>query len=169
MKFRKSQKITKFMFLYMISIFIPPFLIVVIILNIISNTKEKNFQKQLKLMGFNDYIEIDTGVLHNIFLFLNSDGRFLVFKKYGYQKYDIRDFNVDLVIPDNSKYAETALVGYMLYGKFGALLGSKYEVPYLLLRDKGNFTYKEFKIYGESKALKDLYNYLEYYREKGYI
>ena len=84
---------------------------------------------------------------------------------------DIRNYNVELIIPDNSNQSINILAGYIVAGKLGALAGSVTKPCYLILRKKDFQSFKDpvkHVIYGE-KSIETLYNLLVFFQEKGYI
>ena len=166
---RMSQKL----FLLMLYIITAPFIITLIIpitIDIMMKTRKKELKKTLLLNGFNNYREIETNSLRNYFIF-NEDGRFIEVLNGALKFDDIRNYNVELIIPDNSNQSINILTGYIVAGKLGALAGSVTKPCYLILRKKDFQSFKDpvkHVIYGE-KSIETLYNLLVFFQEKGYI
>ena len=166
---RMSQKL----FLLMLYIITAPFIITLIIpvtIHIMIKTRRKELKRTLMLNGFNNYREIETNSLRNYFIF-NEDGRFIEVLNGALKFDDIRNYNVELIIPDNSNQSVNILAGYMVAGKLGALVGAASKPCYLILREKNLQSFKEpvkHVIYGK-KSVETLYNLLVFFQEKGYI
>ena len=158
---RMNQKL----FLLMLYIITAPFIITLIIpvtIHIMMKTRRKELKRTLMLNGFNNYREIETNSLRNYFIF-NEDGRFIEVLNGALKFDDIRNYNVELIIPDNSNH--------MVAGKLGALVGAASKPCYLILREKNLQSFKEpvkHVIYGK-KSVETLYNLLVFFQEKGYI
>ena len=88
-----------------------------------------------------------------------------------YELFDIKDYNVELIIPDNSNQSVNILAGYMVAGKLGALVGAASKPCYLILRKKGqeNFTEPTKYVICGKKSIENMYNLLIFFKEKGYI
>ena len=157
----------------MLYIITAPFIITLIIpitIDIMMKTRKKELKKTLLLNGFNNYREIETNSLRNYFIF-NEDGRFIEVLNGALKFDDIRNYNVELIIPDNSNQSINILTGYIVAGKLGALAGSVTKPCYLILRKKDFQSFKDpvkHVIYGE-KSIETLYNLLVFFQEKGYI
>ena len=131
---RMSQKL----FLLMLYIITAPFIITLIIpvtIHIMMKTRRKELKRTLMLNGFNNYREIETNSLRNYFIF-NEDGRFIEVLNGALKFDDIRNYNVELIIPDNSNQSVNILAGYMVAGKLGALVGAASKPCYLIFRGK---------------------------------
>jgi len=166
-----SIKLALFFAYFMSIIFFvfPPFLIATIIFHVSLRRKEKKFREELERIGFNNYREIETGKYK--YLIFNDDGRFMETIHRKYELFDIKDYNVELIIPDNSNQSVNILAGYMVAGKLGALVGAASKPCYLILREKNLQSFKEpvkYVIYGK-KSIEILYNLLVFFQEKGYI
>ena len=167
------RKINQKLFLLLLYIITAPFIITLIIpitIDIMMKTRKKELKKTLLLNGFNNYREIETNSLRNYFIF-NEDGRFIEVLNGALKFDDIRNYNVELIIPDNSNQSINILTGYILAGKLGALAGSGTKPCYLILREKDFQSFKDpvkHVIYGE-KSIETLYNLLVFFQEKGYI
>ena len=131
--------------------------------------KEKKFREELERIGFNNYREIETGKYK--YLIFNDDGRFMETIHRKYELFDIKDYNVELIIPDNSNQSVNILAGYMVAGKLGALVGAASKPCYLILRKKGqeNFTEPTKYVICGKKSIENMYNLLIFFKEKGYI
>ena len=167
------RKINQKLFLLLLYIITAPFIITLIIpitIHIMMRTRKKELKRTLLLNGFNNYREIETNSLRNYFIF-NEDGRFIEVLNGALKFDDIRNYNVELIIPDNSNQSINILTGYIVAGKLGALAGSGTKPCYLLLREKDFQSFKDpvkHVIYGE-KSIEMLYNLLVFFQEKGYI
>jgi hypothetical protein len=167
------RKINQKLFLLLLYIITAPFIITLIIpitIDIMMKTRKKELKKTLLLNGFNNYREIETNSLRNYFIF-NEDGRFIEVLNGALKFDDIRNYNVELIIPDNSNQSINILTGYIVAGKLGALAGSVTKPCYLILRKKDFQSFKDpvkHVIYGE-KSIETLYNLLVFFQEKGYI
>ncbi len=167
------RKINQKLFLLLLYIITAPFIITLIIpitIHIMMKTRKKELKRTLLLNGFNNYREIETNSLRNYFIF-NEDGRFIEVLNGALKFDDIRNYNVELIIPDNSNQSINILAGYIVAGKLGALAGSGTKPCYLLLREKDFQSFKDpvkHVIYGE-KSIEMLYNLLVFFQEKGYI
>ena len=167
------RKINQKLFLLLLYIITAPFIITLIIpitIDIMMKTRKKELKKTLLLNGFNNYREIETNSLRNYFIF-NEDGRFIEVLNGALKFDDIRNYNVELIIPDNSNQSINILAGYIVAGKLGALAGSGTKPCYLILRKKDFQSFKDpvkHVIYGE-KSIETLYNLLVFFQEKGYI
>ena len=167
------RKINQKLFLLLLYIITAPFIITLIIpitIDIMMKTRKKELKKTLLLNGFNNYREIETNSLRNYFIF-NEDGRFIEVLNGALKFDDIRNYNVELIIPDNSNQSINILAGYIVAGKLGALAGSVTKPCYLILRKKDFQSFKDpvkHVIYGE-KSIETLYNLLVFFQEKGYI
>ena len=167
------RKINQKLFLLLLYIITAPFIITLIIpitIHIMMKTRKKELKKTLLLNGFNNYREIETNSLRNYFIF-NEDGRFIEVLNGALKFDDIRNYNVELIIPDNSNQSINILAGYIVAGKLGALAGSVTKPCYLILRKKDFQSFKDpvkHVIYGE-KSIETLYNLLVFFQEKGYI
>ena len=167
------RKINQKLFLLLLYIITAPFIITLIIpitIDIMMKTRKKELKKTLLLNGFNNYREIETNSLRNYFIF-NEDGRFIEVLNGALKFDDIRNYNVELIIPDNSNQSINILAGYIVAGKLGALAGSGTKPCYLILREKDFQSFKDpvkHVIYGE-KSIETLYNLLVFFQEKGYI
>ena len=170
MNYRKINQKLFLLLLYMIT---APFIITLIIpitIHIMMKTRKKELKRTLLLNGFNNYREIETNSLRNYFIF-NEDGRFIEVLNGALKFDDIRNYNVELIIPDNSNQSINILAGYIVAGKLGALAGSVTKPCYLILRKKDFQSFKDpvkHVIYGE-KSIETLYNLLVFFQEKGYI
>ena len=167
------RKINQKLFLLLLYIITAPFIITLIIpitIHIMMKTRKKELKRTLLLNGFNNYREIETNSLRNYFIF-NEDGRFIEVLNGALKFDDIRNYNVELIIPDNSNQSINILTGYILAGKLGALVGSGTKPCYLILREKDFQSFKDpvkHVIYGE-KSIETLYNLLVFFQEKRYI
>ena len=167
------RKINQKLFLLLLYIITAPFIITLIIpitIDIMMKTRKKELKRTLQLNGFNNYREIETNSLRNYFIF-NEDGRFIEVLNGALKFDDIRNYNVELIIPDNSNQSINILTGYIVAGKLGALAGSVTKPCYLILRKKDFQSFKDpvkHVIYGE-KSIEMLYNLLVFFQEKGYI
>ena len=167
------RKINQKLFLLLLYIITAPFIITLIIpitIHIMMKTRKKELKRTLLLNGFNNYREIETNSLRNYFIF-NEDGRFIEVLNGALKFDDIRNYNVELIIPDNSNQSINILAGYIVAGKLGALAGSVTKPCYLILRKKDFQSFKDpvkHVIYGE-KSIETLYNLLVFVQEKGYI
>ena len=167
------RKINQKLFLLLLYIITAPFIITLIIpitIHIMMKTRKKELKRTLLLNGFNNYREIETNSLRNYFIF-NEDGRFIEVLNGALKFDDIRNYNVELIIPDNSNQSTNILAGYIVAGKLGALAGSVTKPCYLILRKKDFQSFKDpvkHVIYGE-KSIETLYNLLVFFQEKGYI
>ena len=167
------RKINQKLFLLLLYIITAPFIITLIIpitIDIMMKTRKKELKRTLLLNGFNNYREIETNSLRNYFIF-NEDGRFIEVLNGALKFDDIRNYNVELIIPDNSNQSINILTGYIVAGKLGALAGSVTKPCYLILRKKDFQSFKDpvkHVIYGE-KSIETLYNLLVFFQEKGYI
>lgn len=167
------RKINQKLFLLLLYIITAPFIITLIIpiaIHIMMKTRKKELKRTLLLNGFNNYREIETNSLRNYFIF-NEDGRFIEVLNGALKFDDIRNYNVELIIPDNSNQSINILAGYIVAGKLGALAGSVTKPCYLILRKKDFQSFKDpvkHVIYGE-KSIETLYNLLVFFQEKGYI
>lgn len=167
------RKINQKLFLLLLYIITAPFIITLIIpitIHIMMKTRKKELKRTLLLNGFNNYREIETNSLRNYFIF-NEDGRFIEVLNGALKFDDIRNYNVELIIPDNSNQSINILAGYIVAGKLGALAGSVTKPCYLILRKKDFQSFKDpvkHVIYGE-KSIEMLYNLLVFFQEKGYI
>lgn len=167
------RKINQKLFLLLLYIITAPFIITLIIpitIHIMMKTRKKELKRTLLLNGFNNYREIETNSLRNYFIF-NEDGRFIEVLNGALKFDDIRNYNVELIIPDNSNQSINILTGYIVAGKLGALAGSVTKPCYLILRKKDFQSFKDpvkHVIYGE-KSIETLYNLLVFFQEKGYI
>ena len=167
------RKINQKLFLLLLYIITAPFIITLIIpitIHIMMKTRKKELKRTLLLNGFNNYREIETNSLRNYFIF-NEDGRFIEVLNGALKFDDIRNYNVELIIPDNSNQSINILAGYIVAGKLGALAGSVTKSCYLILRKKDFQSFKDpvkHVIYGE-KSIETLYNLLVFFQEKGYI
>lgn len=167
------RKINQKLFLLLLYIITAPFIITLIIpitIHIMMKTRKKELKRTLLLNGFNNYREIETNSLRNYFIF-NEDGRFIEVLNGALKFDDIRNYNVELIIPDNSNQSINILTGYIVAGKLGALAGSGTKPCYLILREKDFQSFKDpvkHVIYGE-KSIETLYNLLAFFQEKGYI
>ena len=170
MNYRKINQKLLLLLLYIIT---APFIITLIIpitIHIMMKTRKKELKRTLLLNGFNNYREIETNSLRNYFIF-NEDGRFIEVLNGALKFDDIRNYNVELIIPDNSNQSINILAGYIVAGKLGALAGSVTKPCYLILRKKDFQSFKDpvkHVIYGE-KSIETLYNLLVFFQEKGYI
>jgi len=166
-----SVKLALFFAYFMSIIFFvfPPFLIATIIFHVSLRKKEKKFREELERIGFNNYREIETGKYK--YLIFNDDGRFMETIHRKYELFDIKDYNVELIIPDNSNQSVNILAGYMVAGKLGALVGAASKPCYLILRKKGqeNFTEPTKYVICGKKSIENMYNLLIFFKEKGYI
>ena len=166
-----SIKLALFFAYFMSIIFFvfPPFLIATIIFHVSLRKKEKKFREELERIGFNNYREIETGKYK--YLIFNDDGRFMETIHRKYELFDIKDYNVELIIPDNSNQSVNILAGYMVAGKLGALVGAASKPCYLILRKKGqeNFTEPTKYVICGKKSIENMYNLLIFFKEKGYI
>ena len=166
-----SIKLALFFAYFMSIIFFvfPPFLIATIIFHVSLRRKEKKFREELERIGFNNYREIETGKYK--YLIFNDDGRFMETIHRKYELFDIKDYNVELIIPDNSNQSVNILAGYMVAGKLGALVGAASKPCYLILRKKGqeNFTEPTKYVICGKKSIENMYNLLIFFKEKGYI
>lgn len=166
-----SIKLALFFAYFMSIIFFvfPPFLIATIIFHVSLRRKEKKFREELERIGFNNYREIETGKYK--YLIFNDDGRFMETIHRKYELFDIKDYNVELIIPDNSNQSVNILAGYMVAGKLGALVGAASKPCYLILRKKGqeNFTEPTKYVICGKKSIENMYNLLVFFKEKGYI
>ena len=166
-----SIKLSLFFAYFMSIIFFvfPPFLIATIIFHVSLRRKEKKFREELERIGFNNYREIETGKYK--YLIFNDDGRFMETIHRKYELFDIKDYNVELIIPDNSNQSVNILAGYMVAGKLGALVGAASKPCYLILRKKGqeNFTEPTKYVICGKKSIENMYNLLIFFKEKGYI
>ena len=132
------RKINQKLFLLLLYIITAPFIITLIIpitIHIMMKTRKKKLKRTLLLNGFNNYREIETNFLWNYFIF-NEDGRFIEVLNGALKFDDIRNYNVELIIPDNSNQSINILTGYILAGKLGALVGSVPASYYLILKEK---------------------------------
>lgn len=167
------RKINQKLFLLLLYIITAPFIITLIIpitIHIMMKTRKKELKRTLLLNGFNNYREIETNSLRNYFIF-NEDGRFIEVLNGALKFDDIRNYNVELIISDNSNQSINILAGYIVAGKLGALAGSVTKPCYLILRKKDFQSFKDpvkHVIYGE-KSIETLYNLLVFFQEKGYI
>lgn len=167
------RKINQKLFLLLLYIITAPFIITLIIpitIHIMMKTRKKELKRTLLLNGFNNYREIETNSLRNYFIF-NEDGRFIEVLNGALKFDDIRNYNVELIIPDNSNQSINILAGYIVAGKLGALAGSGTKPCYLILREKDFQSFKDtvkHVIYGE-KSIETLYNLLVFFQEKRYI
>ena len=167
------RKINQKLFLLLLYIITAPFIITLIIpitIHIMMKTRKKELKRTLLLNGFNNYREIETNSLRNYFIF-NEDGRFIEVLNGALKFDDIRNYNVELIIPDNSNQSINILTGYIVAGKLGALAGSVTKPCYLILRKKDFQSFKDpvkHVIYGE-KSIETLYNLLVFFQEKGSI
>lgn len=167
------RKINQKLFLLLLYIITAPFIITLIIpitIHIMMKTRKKELKRTLLLNGFNNYREIETNSLRNYFIF-NEDGRFIEVLNGALKFDDIRNYNVELIIPDNSNQSINILAGYIVAGKLGALAGSVTKPCYLILRKKDFQSFKDpvkHVIY-EEKSIETLYNLLVFFQEKGYI
>ena len=167
------RKINQKLFLLLLYIITAPFIITLIIpitIHIMMKIRKKELKRTLLLNGFNNYREIETNSLRNYFIF-NEDGRFIEVLNGALKFDDIRNYNVELIIPDNSNQSINILAGYIVAGKLGALAGSVTKPCYLILRKKDFQSFKDpvkHVIYGE-KSIETLYNLLVFFQEKGYI
>ena len=167
------RKINQKLFLLLLYIITAPFIITLIIpitIHIMMKTRKKELKRTLLLNGFNNYREIETNSLRNYFIF-NEDGRFIEVLNGALKFDDIRNYTVELIIPDNSNQSINILAGYIVAGKLGALAGSVTKPCYLILRKKDFQSFKDpvkHVIYGE-KSIETLYNLLVFFQEKGYI
>lgn len=167
------RKINQKLFLLLLYIITAPFIITLIIpitIHIMMKTRKKELKRTLLLNGFNNYREIETNSLRNYFIF-NEDGRFIEVLNGALKFDDIRNYNVELIIPDNSNQSINILTGYIVARKLGALAGSGTKPCYLILREKDFQSFKDpvkHVIYGE-KSIETLYNLLAFFQEKGYI
>ena len=167
------RKINQKLFLLLLYIITAPFIITLIIpitIHIMMKTRKKELKRTLLLNGFNNYREIETNSLRNYFIF-NEDGRFIEVLNGALKFDDIRNYNVELIIPDNSNQSINILAGYIVARKLGALAGSVTKPCYLILRKKDFQSFKDpvkHVIYGE-KSIEMLYNLLVFFQEKGYI
>lgn len=167
------RKINQKLFLLLLYIITAPFIITLIIpitIHIMMKTRKKELKRTLLLNGFNNYREIETNSLRNYFIF-NEDGRFIEVLNGALKFDDIRNYNVELIIPDNSNQSINILAGYIVARKLGALAGSVTKPCYLILRKKDFQSFKDpvkHVIYGE-KSIETLYNLLVFFQEKGYI
>ena len=167
------RKINQKLFLLLLYIITAPFIITLIIpitIHIMMKTRKKELKRTLLLNGFNNYREIETNSLRNYFIF-NEDGRFIEVLNGALKFDDIRNYNVELIIPDNSNQSINILAGYIVAGKLGALAGSGTKPCYLILREKDFQSFKDpvkHVIYGE-KSIETLYNLLVFFQGKGYI
>ena len=167
------RKINQKLFLLLLYIITAPFIITLIIpitIHIIMKTRIKELKRTLLLNGFNNYREIETNSLRNYFIF-NEDGRFIEVLNGALKFDDIRNYNVELIIPDNSNQSINILAGYIVAGKLGALAGSGIKPCYLILREKDFQSFKDpvkHVIYGE-KSIETLCNLLVFFQGKGYI
>ena len=166
-----SIKLALFFAYFMSIIFFvfPPFLIATIIFHVSLRKKEKKFREELERIGFNNYREIETGKYK--YLIFNDDGQFMETIHRKYELFDIKDYNVELIIPDNSNQSVNILAGYMVAGKLGALVGAASKPCYLILRKKGqeNFTEPTKYVICGKKSIENMYNLLIFFKEKGYI
>ena len=167
------RKINQKLFLLLLYIITAPFIITLIIpitIHIMMKTRKKELKRTLLLNGFNNYREIETNSLRNYFIF-NEDGRFIEVLNGALKFDDIRNYNVELIIPDNSNQSINILAGYIVARKLGALAGSVTKPCYLILRKKDFQSFKDpvkHVIYGE-KSIETLYNLLVFFQEKRYI
>ena len=167
------RKINQKLFLLLLYIITAPFIITLIIpitIHIMMKTRKKELKRTLLLNGFNNYRKIETNSLRNYFIF-NEDGRFIEVLNGALKFDDIRNYNVELIIPDNSNQSINILAGYIVARKLGALAGSVTKPCYLILRKKDFQSFKDpvkHVIYGE-KSIETLYNLLVFFQEKGYI
>ena len=167
------RKINQKLFLLLLYIITAPFIITLIIpitIHIMMKTRTKELKRTVLVNGFNNYREIETNSLRNYFIF-NEDGRFIEVLNGALKFDDIRNYNVELIIPDNSNQSINILAGYIVAGKLGALAGSVTKPCYLILREKDFQSFKDpvkHVIYGE-KSIETLYNLLVFFQEKGYI
>ena len=170
MNYRRMNKKLWLLVLYIVTASFVITLIIPIIVHIMMKKKEKEFKKNLSLNGFNNYREIETDSLRRYFIF-NEDGRFMEFLNGQPKLDDIRNYNVELQIPDNSNQSVDILAGYILAGSIGALAGSVGKPCYLILRRKNQENFIEplkYRIYGK-ESIENIYNFLVFFKEKRYI
>ena len=170
MNYRRMNKKLWLLVLYIVTASFVITLIIPIIVHIMMKKKEKEFKKNLSLNGFNNYREIETDSLRRYFIF-NEDGRFMEVLNGQPKLDDIRNYNVELQIPDNSNQSVDILAGYILAGSIGALAGSVGKPCYLILRRKNQENFIEplkYRIYGK-ESIENMYNFLVFFKEKGYI
>lgn len=167
------RKFTQKFFMVWLWILSAPLIVTLIIPIIIQkslNKKEKELLNYLKNIDFNNYREIETSNF-NRFLLFNEDGRFVeIFKNYR-RLYDIRDYNLEFIISDNSNQMINILAGYMIAGKVGAMIGTTTKPCYLILKKRKLDNFEDIIKYEirEKESIEMLYNLLIYYKDKNLI